>query len=45
MKIKGPTILLKRKGRMRFTSIPGAMEAFLASITISNMGVDLVKGR
>jgi DNA-binding transcriptional MocR family regulator len=35
IKMNGPTIRRKRKGRMRFTSMPGASAAFLASITMS----------
>jgi hypothetical protein len=32
MKIKGPTSLLSLKGRIRFTSMPGAMDALRASM-------------
>src|SRR6478752_2667158 len=37
MKIKGPTILLNLNGRILRTSIPGASDAFRASITRSSM--------
>ncbi len=37
IKINGPTMRCKRKGRMRFTFMPGANSAVRASITISSI--------
>src|SRR5437773_7688786 len=45
MKINGPTILRRRKGRIRFTSMPGAIDALRASMTISSIPRNLVEGR